>query len=127
MHLKPHNLPALALTSLLKLASSLPSSAGESPYPYLVMKVDKRTNLLLCFKCGMGFRWRQIMAVTCGLFSSAVLYLIFKLLMSVAEDFLGLIAVFLFYQVFVLIRYFLKIVVINGEFELIRIPYSEKE
>ena len=45
--------------------------------------------------------------------------------MSVAENFLGMIFVFLFYQVFVLIRYILKIIIITGEFELIRIPYSD--
>ncbi len=96
-----------------------------------IIRLRDGKNFFFSFKEGIRFVFSHkkniVIIFLFYIFSSAVLYLIFKLLMSVAEDFFGLIAVFLFYQVFVLIRYFLKIVVINGEFELIRIPYSEKE
>jgi len=96
-----------------------------------IIRLRDGKNFFFSFKEGIRFVFSHkkniVLIFLFYIFSSAVLYLIFKLLMSVAEDFLGLIVVFLLYQVFVLVRYFLKIVVINGEFELIRIPYSEKE
>ncbi len=96
-----------------------------------IIRLRDGKNFFFSFKEGIRFVFSHkkniVMIFLFYIFSSAVLYLVFKLLMSFSEEFLGLIAVFLLYQVFVLIRYFLKIVVINSEFEFIRIPYSEKE
>ncbi|MEN8222618.1 MAG: hypothetical protein ABFR36_05120 [Acidobacteriota bacterium] len=96
-----------------------------------IIRLRDGKNFLFSFREGIRFVFshkKKIVTIFLFyIFSSALLYLIFKLLMSVAEDILGLIVVFFLYQVFVLIRYFLKIVVINGEFEFIRIPFSETE
>ena len=96
-----------------------------------IIRLRDGRNFLFSFKEGIRFVFTHKSKIVgiflFYIFSSAVLYLVFKLLMSVVDGFLGLIAVFCLYQVFVLIRYFLKIVVINGEFEFIRIPYSESE
>ncbi len=96
-----------------------------------IIRLRDGRNFLFSFREGIGFvfshKGKIVTIFLFYIFSSAILYLIFKLLMSVVGGFLGLIAVFFLYQVFVLIRYFLKIVVINGEFEFIRIPYSESE
>lgn len=94
-----------------------------------IIRLKDGKNFFFSFKEGGRFVFKNkkniLSLFLFYIFSSVVLYFIFKLLMSVAENFLGMIFVFLFYQVFVLIRYILKIIIINGEFELIRIPYSD--
>ena len=94
-----------------------------------IIRLKDGKNFFFSFKEGVRFVFKNkkniLSLFLFYIFSSVVLYFIFKLLMSVAENFLGMIFVFLFYQVFVLIRYILKIIIITGEFELIRIPYSD--
>ena len=94
-----------------------------------IIRLKDGKNFFFSFKEGVRFVFKNkkniLSLFLFYIFSSVVLYFIFKLLMNVAENFLGMIFVFLFYQVFVLIRYILKIIIINGEFELIRIPYSD--
>lgn len=93
-----------------------------------IIRLRDGRNFLFSFRSGIRFVFRNKMNILLlfifYLLSSTFFYFIFKLIMSVAEDFLGMIFVFAVYQLFILIRYFLKIIVINGEFELIRIPYS---
>lgn len=103
-------------------------SVAVYDYSRIIRLKDGR-NFFFSFKEGVRFVFnnkKNILSLFIFyFFSSVVLYFIFKLLMSVVEGFLGMIIAFVFYQVFVLIRYVLKIIVINGEFELIRIPYSD--
>jgi len=83
---------------------------------------------MFSFRAGIRFVFRNkkniLIIFILYVFSSAILYFIFKLIMSAAEDFLGMIFVFTVFQIFILIRYFFKIIIIKSEFELIRIPYS---
>lgn len=94
-----------------------------------IIRLKDGKNFIFSFKEGIRFSFKNkrkiLYLFIFYIFSSVVLYFIFKLFMSVAEDFLGIIIVFILNQFFVLIRYFLKIVVITGEFELIRVPYTE--
>jgi len=96
-----------------------------------IIRLKDGRNFFFSFREGVRFVFRNkkniLFLFLFYFISTGVLYIIFKLFMSVAEDFLGMIFVFILYQGFVLIRYFLKIIIINGEFELIRIPYSESQ
>lgn len=96
-----------------------------------IIRLRDGRNFFFSFRGGIRFVFshkKQIVGIFLFyMFSSAILYMVFKLLMSVLEGFLGFIGVFLLYQIFLLIRYLLKVVVIHGEFEFIRVPYSETE
>ncbi|MCK5005265.1 MAG: hypothetical protein KAS21_09265 [Candidatus Aminicenantes bacterium] len=94
-----------------------------------IIRLKDGRNFFFSFREGVRFVFKNkkniLLLFLFYFISTGVLYIIFKLFMSVAEDFLGMIIVFILYQVVILIRYFLKIIIINGEFELIRVPYSE--
>jgi len=93
-----------------------------------IIRLKEGKNFIFSFKEAIRFVFQNKKSILTlfifYIFTSAILYFIFKLLMSIVEDFLGMIIAFILYQAFILIRYFLKILIINGEFELIRVPYT---
>ncbi len=94
-----------------------------------IIRLKEGRNFLYSFHEGMRFVFRNKRSIISLFFfyliSTVFTYFVFKIFVSVVEGFIGIILMFFLYQIFILFRYLLKIVIINGEFELIRTPFPE--
>jgi hypothetical protein len=93
-----------------------------------IIRLKEGRNFFFSFRSGVRFVFKNkkniLLLFFTYILSLTILYFIYKLLISVVEDIPGIIVVFVVYQIFVLIRYFLKVIIICSELELIRVPYS---
>ena len=94
-----------------------------------IIRLRDGRNFLFSFRQGIRFVFshkKEIIALFLVYIVISVLFYIgFNLFISIVQEWLGLIIVFSIYQLFILIRYYLKVLIINGEFELIRAPFTE--
>jgi hypothetical protein len=95
-----------------------------------IIRLKEGRNFLFSFREGIRFvfshKKKILFLFLLYIFASALFYIAFKLFLGIVGEWLGLIFLFMIFQTFILLRYFLKIVLIAGEFELIRAPFREE-
>ncbi len=88
-----------------------------------IFKLRDDKNILYSFKKGIIFTFSNklnILAIfVLYALSLAIIYLVYLLVMGIVHDLLYVFLVFLIYQGFIMVRYFLKIVVMRAEIRLL--------
>lgn len=96
-----------------------------------IIRLKEGRNFLFSFKSGVKFVFsnkNQILLIfSFYIFFSLLIHLSLSLLLSSIESIFNYYVIFFILQLFIWIRYLLKVIVIQGELRVILIPYSEND
>lgn len=96
-----------------------------------IIRLKEGRNFLFSFKSGVKFVFsnkKQIAIIFLFyIFFSFLIHFVLKLVISSIGSIFSFYIIFFIFQLFIWIRYLLKIIVIQGELSLILIPYSEND
>lgn len=96
-----------------------------------IIRLKEGRNFLFSFRSGVKFVFsnkRQITGIFLFyIFSSILIHLMLRLLMSSVGGIFNFYIIFIIFQIFMWIRYLLKVIVIHGELGIIQAPFKEEK